>query len=44
MKRKCFWDYFWALEMKDQLRCKTAVSMIMTGVGVVELLILNLFL
>ncbi len=42
-----FWVFngmFGLSEMKDQLRCKTAVSMIMAGVGVVELLILNLFL
>ena len=42
-----FWVFngmFGLTEMKDQLRCKTAVSMIMAGVGVVELLILNIFL
>lgn len=42
-----FWVFngmFGLTEMKDQLRCKTAVSMVMAGVGVAELLILNLFL
>lgn len=42
-----FWVFngmFGLTEMKDQLKCKTAVSMIMAGVGVVELLIINLFL
>ncbi len=42
-----FWVFngmFGLSEMKDQLRCKTAVSMIMAGVGVVELLILNIFI
>lgn len=42
-----FWVFngmFGLTEMKDQLRCKTAVSMVMAGVGVVELLILNMFL
>ena len=40
-----FWVFngmFGLTEMKDQLRCKTAVSFIMTGVGIVELLILNM--
>lgn len=31
-------------ELKDQIRCKTAVSMIMSGVGIVELLICSMFL
>lgn len=42
-----FWVFngmFGLTEMKDQLKCKTAVSMIMAGVGVVELLILGMFL
>lgn len=37
-----FWVFngmFGLTELKDQVRCKTAVSMIMSGVGVVELLI-----
>ena len=28
-------------ELRDQVKCKTAVSFIMTGVGIVELLILG---
>ena len=42
-----FWVFngmFGLTEMKDQLKCKTAVSMVMAGVGVVELMIINLFL
>lgn len=42
-----FWVFngmFGLTEMKDQIKCKTAVSMIMAGVGVVELMIINLFL
>lgn len=42
-----FWVFngmFGVTEMKDQLQCKTAVSMIMAGVGVVELLIINIFI
>ena len=42
-----FWVWngmFGVSELKDQLRCKTAVSMIMAGVGVIELLILSLFI
>lgn len=42
-----FWVFngmFGLTEMKDQLKCKTAVSMIMAGAGVVELMIINLFL
>lgn len=34
---------FGLTEMKDQLKCKTAVSMVMAGVGVIELMIINLF-
>ena len=40
-----FWVFngmFGLTEIKDQLRCKTAVSFVMTGVGIVELLILNM--
>ncbi len=42
-----FWVFngmFGLTDMKDQLKCKTAVSMVMSGVGVVELLILNMIL
>lgn len=42
-----FWVFngmFGVTEIKDQLRCKTTVSMIMAGVGVIELLIINMFL
>ncbi len=42
-----FWVFngmFGLTELKDQVRCKTAVSLIMAGVGIVELLILNLFM
>lgn len=42
-----FWVFngmFGLTDMRDQLKCKTAVSMVMAGVGVVELLILNMFL
>ncbi len=35
---------FGVTELKDQLRCKTAVSLIMAGVGIVELLICSLFI
>lgn len=35
---------FGLTDMKDQLKCKFANSMIMSGVGVVELLILNMFM
>ncbi len=31
-------------DLKDQVRCKTAISLIMAAVGVVELLILSMFL
>ncbi len=40
-----FWVFngmFGLSELKDQVKCKTAVSFIMTGVGMVELLILNM--
>ena len=39
-----FWVWngmFGVSELKDQVRCKTAVSMIMSGVGVVELIVLS---
>ena len=39
-----FWVFngmFGLTDIKDQLRCKTAVSLLMTGTGVIELLILN---
>lgn len=42
-----FWVFngmFGVTELKDQVRCKTAISMIMAGIGVVELLILTMFL
>lgn len=42
-----FWVFngmFGLTDIKDQLKCKSAVSMIMTGVGIGELLILNLIL
>lgn len=42
-----FWVFngmFGLTDMKDQLKCKTAVSMVMSGVGVIELLILNMIL
>ena len=42
-----FWVWngmFGVTELKDQVRCKTAISLIMAGVGVVELLILTRFL
>lgn len=31
-------------ELKDQIRCKTAVSMVMAGIGIIELLVLSLFM
>jgi len=40
-----FWVWngmFGVSELKDQVRCKTAVSMIMAGVGIVELMLLTL--
>lgn len=42
-----FWVWngmFGVTELKDQVRCKTAISLIMAGVGIVELLILSIFL
>ena len=42
-----FWVFngmFGLTELKDQVRCKTAISLIMSGVGVVELLVLSLFI
>ena len=42
-----FWVFngmFGLTELKDQVRCKTAVSMIMSIVGVVELLIAQFFI
>lgn len=42
-----FWVWngmFGVSELKDQVRCKTAISMIMSGVGIVELLIMSMFM
>lgn len=42
-----FWVFngmFGVTELKDQVRCKTAVSLIMAGVGIVELLVLSIFM
>lgn len=42
-----FWVFngmFGLTELKDQVRCKTAVSLIMAGVGIIELLILGIFM
>lgn len=42
-----FWVWngmFGVTELKDQIRCKTAISLIMAGVGIVELLILSIFI
>lgn len=42
-----FWVFngmFGLTDIKDQLKCKTAVSLIMTAVGIVELLILNMIM
>lgn len=42
-----FWVFngmFGLTELKDQVRCKTAVSLIMAGVGIVELFILGIFI
>lgn len=42
-----FWVWngmFGVDELKDQVRCKTAISLIMAGVGIVELLILGIFI
>ena len=40
-----FWVFngmFGLTELKDQVRCKTAISLIMAGVGIVELLLLQI--
>ncbi len=42
-----FWvwnEMFGVTELKDQVRCKTAISLIMAGVGIVELLVLSMFI
>ena len=42
-----FWVFngmFGLTELKDQVRCKTATSMIMAGVGIIELLVLQFIL
>ncbi len=42
-----FWVWngmFGVTELKDQIRCKTAISLIMAGVGIVELLVLSMFM
>ncbi len=42
-----FWVWngmFGVSELKDQVRCKTAISMIMAGVGIAELLIMSMFM
>ncbi|MCR5772193.1 MAG: GntP family permease [Butyrivibrio sp.] len=42
-----FWVWngmFGVEELKDQVRCKTAISLIMAAVGIIELLILGLFI
>ncbi|KIR03571.1 Gluconate permease [Lachnospiraceae bacterium TWA4] len=42
-----FWVFngmFGLTELKDQVRCKTAVSLIMAAVGIVELLVLSIFI
>lgn len=42
-----FWvwnEMFGVTELKDQIRCKTAISMVMSITGVVELLILSIFM
>ena len=42
-----FWVWngmFGVDELKDQVRCKTAISLIMAGVGIVELLVLSFIL
>lgn len=42
-----FWvwnEMFGVTELKDQVRCKTAISLIMSAVGIVELIILSMFL
>ena len=40
-----FWVWngmFGVTELKDQVRCKTAISLIMAGVGIIELLLVSL--
>lgn len=42
-----FWVWngmFGVTELKDQVRCKTAISLIMAGVGIIELLVLAMFI
>lgn len=42
-----FWVWngmFGVSELEDQVRCKTAISLIMSGVGIVELLVLSMFM
>lgn len=42
-----FWVFngmFGLTDIKDQMKCKTAVSLVMTGVGIVELLVLDLIM
>ena len=42
-----FWVWngmFGVTELKDQVRCKTAISLIMAGVGIIELLVLSIFI
>ncbi len=42
-----FWVWngmFGVDELKDQVRCKTAISLLMAGIGIVELLILGVFI
>lgn len=42
-----FWVFngmFGVTELKDQVRCKTAISLIMAGIGVIELLVLSMFM
>ena len=42
-----FWVWngmFGVTELKDQVRCKTAISLIMAGVGIIELLVLSMFI
>lgn len=42
-----FWvwnEMFGVTELKDQVRCKTAISLIMLAVGVIELLIVGIFI
>lgn len=42
-----FWVFngmFGVTELKDQVRCKTAISLIMAGIGIIELLVLTMFI